>query len=309
MKANFKFFPIFWDGEHKNAGAKTSWTKDDVSDIFSKTLARLEEFIPFTIDHPENNLPIIGWTNKSNIRLVERNGKRIIEAMPVEFSETSLEEVKNSGRKKVSVALRLPDFSIRHIGLVKNPAVAGLPAIPFSLDNSEPEVLMFELVGDQLDFVVTDDKTDDITENNQTNKFSAEDNMINQAELDALILEKKQLQDKIKSLESDNQSVFAEKQALEFSAFLKSEELKSKVVPALYPLALEFMKILDGKEDITFSEDGKEFPVKPIELFKKFLSRLPDQITFAEIAKDGADPMPDTEYKEEISDFNKKTGN
>jgi hypothetical protein len=309
MKTNFKFFPIFWDGEHKNAGSKTSWSKDDVSDIFNKTMARLEEFIPFTIDHPENNLPIIGWTNKDSIRLVERNGKRIIEAMPVEFSETSLDEVKNSGRKKVSVALRMPDFSIRHIGLVKNPAVVGLPAIPFSFDNSEPEVLMFELVGDQLDFVETYDDTDFITEINKFNNYIAEDIMPNQAELDALILEKKELQDKIKSLESDKQVVFAEKRALEFSSILKSDELKCKVVPALYPLALEFMKILDGKEDITFSEDGANVAIAPIELFKKFLSRLPDQITFKEIAKDGADPKPEIDYAEEVSDFNKITGN
>lgn len=292
----YNFFPIFWNGEHNNAGPKKSWTKDDVSSIFNSTLSRSSHFIPFTIDHPTNDLPIIGWTDKNNIRLVERDNKRIIEAMPVEFSVSSLEDVKSSGRKKVSVALRSDDFSIRHIGLVKNPAVLGLPAIPFSVD-SESDVILFELEG----------ATISLTEPDTTvNQIPHGDNiMFTKTEFEALSADKIKLEQQIKTLELENRKAIADKKALEFSAFLSSDELKSKVVPALFPFALEFMKILDENSSVTFSDNGVQLTLSHLDLFKRFLTKLPDQITFKKVAVDGSDSS--VAIDDIVADFNKKT--
>lgn len=141
---DYPFIPIFWNGKHKNKGTKKDWTAEDVQKIFSATQELSDEKIPFTIDHPVNDLPVIGWTSKKDMKLTLIDGKAIIEAKPTEFSEPALKAIKESGRKKVSIAFK-PDLSIKHIGLVEKPAVTDLPQIPFS---ESEELITFSLEGE-----------------------------------------------------------------------------------------------------------------------------------------------------------------
>jgi len=278
MPNKYPKISVFWNGTHKNRGKKKEWTGDDVRTIFQNTLAQAEDRIPFTIDHPDNDLPVIGWTSKDKLTLLEEGDRVTIQAEPTEFSEAVLDAVKSSGRKKVSVALRGSDLSIRHIGLVEKPAVTDLPAIPFN--DEEQEIVFCEadepLVEDAplpVEEPTQNDELPIINEGGDMPNTDTTPDATFQAEMDALKAERDAMAKRLAAIE-------AEKRALEFSAYLDSEELKTRVTPAMKPGLLRLMQVLDGQEEYTFSEDGKDVKKQPLDELRGLLTTLPEQVQF-----------------------------
>jgi hypothetical protein len=123
--------PVFKTGEWtaKNGTA----FKADESTI-DKILESTKEFstphIPFTELHPENNLPIWGYFEKSDIRKTQIGNDFMIEVKPKEFAKGFEDEMTTKSRKEVSIRI-MPNMSIGHVGFVPKGAVKGMPA-PFA---------------------------------------------------------------------------------------------------------------------------------------------------------------------------------
>lgn len=297
----YPYIPIFWSGTHKNKGSKKEWSADDVKLIFENTKKLEDKKIPFTIDHPENDLPVIGWTDMDNLKLTFQGDKAIIEAKPTIFSEDILKQVKESGRKKVSIALKGDDYSIRHIGLVEKPAVTDLPQIPFSqaesediiftLDTDMPvfmdwtEAMLYETSGrlfqslrdwfieqkgvDVADKIVSQWDIDQLKsasqfiemEDNKNNFSEGGQKMADQNIPTEFQAELDSKSEEIARLKAELETARKEKQLLEFSEYLNQDAIKTRVVPAVRPKALRLMQSLDTVQAYEFTEEGSEAPV------------------------------------------------
>jgi len=303
----YPYIPIFWNGTHKNKGSKKDWTAEDVRSIFKATNEQSENKIPFTIDHPTNDLPVIGWTDKSNMRLNDQGETATIECRPTEFSSDILEAIKKTGRKKVSVALRSDDYSIRHIGLVERPAVTNLPEIPFEEESNivfemEAEVPLF--TDEQEQDGETEDETNPISNLEEDGdmpdeKITPVTNEVPpefQAQLDAVTAERDAIKLKIEAVE-------AEKRNLEFSAWLDRDELKGKVTPVLKAKALRLMTSMYGADEYEFSEGEDTLKKTPLEEFKEFVEALPETVKFGIMDMTPDDGQANADAA--IEDFNK----
>ena len=121
-----KWFTIFWNGRHRNKGAKKEWSEQDVERIYERNKDRE---IPLVVKHPENDLPIVGFAK--GLRKKIENGKVVLEARLNKISRWLFEVLKKANMDKVSIALEPDLATIRHIGFVEEPAVEGLPAVTF----------------------------------------------------------------------------------------------------------------------------------------------------------------------------------
>ncbi len=83
----------------------------------------------------------------------------------------------------------------------------------------------------------------------------------------------------------------AEQRQAEFNSFCEGLMTEGKLTPAMKPAVLDFMEILHGSSEFEFSEgaeeDGKRVKAQPVEKFKVFLSALPKQVEFNEVATKG----------------------
>lgn len=274
----YVFFPVFWNGKHQNAGDKKEWTFSDVYKIFTSTVAKGEK-IPFTIDHPANDLPIIGYTDAQNIRFIQDGKKATIEVRPVEFAKEILEQVKKTGRKRVSVALNSEDFSIRHIGLVEKPAVADLPAIPFE---KAEEIFNIELENENV-LTIEEAKK----EMQKTKNFEAEAEKLKNAlsENEDLKTELQKLKEDVAKLKAEREVLAKEKRLLEFKQYLENNH-REQIPPVVIPKILRIMEVLNTQPTYTFMDNGEQKEATPLQEFKEFLCSLPKVITFNEYATD-----------------------
>jgi len=301
---DYPYIPLFWNGQHKNKGEKKNWTAEDVTKIFNGTQEFSADKIPFTVDHPANDLPIIGWTNKENMRLVTVGNRTTIEAKPTEFSEPYLDRIKQEGKKKVSISITPGNYAMRHIGLVEHPAVTDLPQIPFE----EEELICFEMEFDDVVFDDTpsgDTPTDNnfsinskegVMPDNTTETPKAEDNaelLQFKADLEAKSAELATKEARIAELE-------AKQREMEFNQFLDTPEIKEKITPAYRDQVLRLLKSLDGQAEFEFSEGTEKKKTTPVEDFKALLSSLPKQVMFGEFAKEGGKPVDNANIIEEV---------
>jgi hypothetical protein len=298
--SKYPYIPVFWSGKHSNKGGKKDWSVEDVNKMFTSTVAKGGK-IPFTIDHPHNDLPVIGYTDFSNIRLVQDGQRAIIEVRPTEFAESILEQVKASGRKRVSIALSPTDFSIRHIGLVEKPAVKDLPAIPFE-ESDEP--IKFELESEEPLFI-TNTQSQDITTDNKGESMDS-----NNPTPDPVLLkfeqENAELKAQIDKLKAEQAAIQTEKRMLEFKQYLLDNHSR-QITPALQPKVLRLMMALDGQQEYEFTEDDKTVKTTPLEEFKSLLAMLPEQVNFGEFAHAGLTPGEmDNILDNIIDEFNKQ---
>lgn len=258
----YSYFPVFWNGKHLNAGEKKEWTVSDVYNIFTNTVNKGGR-IPFTIDHPANDLPIIGFTDVNNIRFVHSDSRAIIEVKPIEFAQDILKQIKKTGRRHVSIALSPDDYSIRHIGLVEKPAVKNLPAIPFT-ETTEPITIMLEHETALLPEV---SKDKDI-------EFSENENL--KAELE-------KLKNIVESLKRERESLTKEKKELEFKQYLV-ENYRERIPPSIMPQVLRIMLALDGQPAYEFTQNNETKTATALDEFKILLNSLSSFITFEEYA-------------------------
>lgn len=118
-----EFMPLvrlFTSGTHN----KMDFSNEDIANIYAKTQASALSKIPFVLGHPKNDLPIVGWLQKSAIQHYKEGDKMSIgfDKGSAEFSQESMDVLRNMKRNKISV--RLQDYAIVHAGLVERAAVS-----------------------------------------------------------------------------------------------------------------------------------------------------------------------------------------
>lgn len=111
---------LFTSGTHNGL----NFNNAQITDIATKTRREGAERIPFVLGHPKNDLPIVGFLPREALTLYEEGAKASIgfDRSQAEFSEQSLDALRELGHNKISV--RLEAGIIKHIGLVKKAAVA-----------------------------------------------------------------------------------------------------------------------------------------------------------------------------------------
>lgn len=135
------FIEIFKSGVHRTVHPKKDWTNEDVEAVFADTGTDGPVPIVFVEGHPKNDLPVVGRVDKSHLRLVEKDGRKVIgfEHGNAEFSGDDLKRLKKAGKNKFSVKINMrgPKY-IKHIGFVDNPAVVDIEEAQFE-GGDEPE--------------------------------------------------------------------------------------------------------------------------------------------------------------------------
>ncbi|MBL7998329.1 MAG: hypothetical protein JNL32_06795 [Candidatus Kapabacteria bacterium] len=126
----FPWLTVFTSGTHKTSAAKKTWTEDDVKAIVENTQKQGAERIPFTFDHPTDNLPVLGFFNREDIRLAQHDGKPAIQVRPAAFAggEDGFRSLAQSTHNKPSILVGIVDKIIKHIGCVEKPAVVDIPS-------------------------------------------------------------------------------------------------------------------------------------------------------------------------------------
>lgn len=102
----------------------------------------------------------------------------------------------------------------------------------------------------------------------------------------------------------------AKNRKTEFQTFCEGLEKEGKLTPAMKPAVLDFMEILSGSQEFEFAEGDKKAKKMPLEAFKTFLTGLPKQVEFSEVAtkKKAGDVGSDIETKRKtaVSDYMEK---
>lgn len=111
---------LFTSGIHNGL----SFSNTDIERIRSNTAERAPERIPIVLGHPKNDLPVFGFLPKSAIKAY-REGDKVslgFDREAAELDSEGMKAIRSLGRNKISI--RVEDGRIKHIGLVKEAAVA-----------------------------------------------------------------------------------------------------------------------------------------------------------------------------------------
>jgi len=138
----FKRHKIFASGVHKSDVAPV-WPAERVAGVLAATREHSPERIPYTYRHPENSLPVLGYTDRSSVELFEEHGRTYLTAQPADFAKEWIASLKRTGFDKVSIGLgKLGE--IVHIGMTDSPAVSGL-GLAFEASSKVPKVCVEEV--------------------------------------------------------------------------------------------------------------------------------------------------------------------
>lgn len=113
-------------------------------------------------------------------------------------------------------------------------------------------------------------------------------------------------EEEIARLKRELEEERAKQRKAEFASFCDKLISEGRLTPAMRPVVLDFMEILQGIGEYEFSE-GK---AQPIEKFKAFLTGLPKQVEFGEIARKNNTVVTDdiTEIAKKIASVAPKGG-
>lgn len=94
-------------------------------------------------------------------------------------------------------------------------------------------------------------------------------------------------EDEIVRLKNELTKLRAEQRRAEFQTFCERLEREGRLTPAIKSTVMDFMEIMHGIGEYEFSEGEGKVKAQPIEKFKAFLSGLPKQVEFKEVATKG----------------------
>lgn len=287
---------IFRPGTHiAKSGKKRTWTEAEVAQI-ADNYSQTEERAAITIGHPENDAtPAFGWIDGLKVE----NG--VLYAKPGQVHEGLKEAIKaghytrlSSGlRRKVDGTWELDHLAV--LGAVK-PAVTGLGELQFSADVEEYDAGLADKQTDVPEWIMSRiERLEERLTNNSPSNFSTSESTMTEQEM----------QQRIQQLEAENAQLKTETRSAEFSAFVASEAVKTRVVPAQRDRVLRIMSALDGQEQYEFSQDNKTIKATALEEFQAFLKELPEQYTKGETATHSkgatATGSQDLEYQEGLA--------
>ncbi len=307
---------IFKTGTHvDSAGNVRTWTEKDLDAIVSKYNPANHE-APVVIGHPKDNAPAFGW-----VEGLERKGS-VLYAKLKDLVPEFVEAVKKGLYKKRSISL-YPDMTLRHVGFLgaMPPAVKGLADVAFSEADAVTiefadyrvnivggifrrlrEWLIEKFDPDTADRIVSNWEVEELQrEIKEPEMMSAAFNeeggqeMDKVKELEAKLREKeialsefveknKAKEDEVARLRKELDEKKSEQRRAEFKLFCEGLIKEGKLTPAMSPAVLDFMEILHAAGEYEFAEGDAKVKAQYVEKFKTFLSGLPKQVEFSEIA-------------------------
>jgi len=293
---------IFRAGTHTDSAGNTrDWSHADLEAIAAKYNPEHHD-APVVIGHPENNHPAFGWAKK-----LEVQGDTL-------WADTDIipefEEILKKGLyKKRSISL-YPDGSLRHIGFLgaQPPAVKGLPDIAFSeegitIDYEEKkEVGIMPKFWEWLKDMAKKDGVDieipsQFSEKDIKKQVDIEVAQKLKTEKEKLAAEfaeaQKKKDDELKAREEKLRAQEAQAHKSGIAAFCEGLLKEGKLVPAMMKHGMGITAFLEQisaiETTIEFGEGDEKKKQTPLEFMQSFLSGLPKQIEFKEVASSDKD--------------------
>jgi hypothetical protein len=319
---NDKWIEVFKAGRQTDsAGREREWTEDDLDKISESYNGQTDHEAPVVVGHPQDNSPAFGW-----VEGLKREGDTLF----ARFKDVSPEFtnlVKQGVYKKRSISL-YPDRTLRHIGFLGGmpPAVKGLANIAFK---AEDESITFEfsnhkrsgtsLILQQFrEFLINKFDMDTADKVASLDEIEGVDNAPGQGvsatqeaedmdklkkledQLAASATELGQFSERIKTLTEENAGLKAiiaegEQTAVERELSAFCDTLPTRVIPAVRPAVIAYMKTLHGLEEMVFTEaNGTVTKKSPLADYQESLRNLPEMVVFAEQATKAraGDPAP-----------------
>lgn len=314
-----KLIEIFRPGRHQAmSGESLSFTEADLARSAAAYDPALHE-APICVGHPAHDAPAYGWVGK----LAFAEGALVAE--PRQVDPAFAELVAAGRYKKVSAAFYKPDspsnpkpgvYYLRHVGFLgaQPPSVKGLkPAqfagtaedvIVFGDWNDQATVRLFRrirdfliekfgqdeaeraLPADTLDYLADDAAQPE--ESDMNDPAYAERQRQLAIREQALASRESKVTEKEKAVGA-KEALFTEaelrRRAQANGTFLDQLAAEGRILPAWRPGLLAFMERLRGSEAIIFGEGEERDEIDPVEAFKEFLGVLPQQVSFAEVAR------------------------
>ncbi len=309
---------IFKTGTHTDSAGNTrAWTEKDLDAIANKYNPAHHE-APVVIGHPKDNAPAFGW-----VEGLERKGS-VLYAKLKDLVPEFVEVVKKGLYKKRSISL-YPDMTLRHVGFLgaMPPAIKGLADVAFSeaeavtIEFADYQVntignifqrlrewLIEKFGADIADKVVSSWEIDDLKRQLEPGAETASafneggQEMDKIQELETKLKEAEQIRSAVEqkfsekekeahALKQELEKERAEQRQAEFNSFCEGLMKEGRLTPAMKPAVLDFMEIMSGAGEYEFSEGEGRVKAQPVEKFKAFLSSLPKQVEFGEVATKG----------------------
>lgn len=341
------WFEILKTGKFKDSrGREHEFTDTDLDRIVA-TYDPAHHEAPIVIGHPKDNAPAFGWVEGlkrvGHTLFAEADNKKKLIPEFLDMLKRGLFK-KRSASFYEDGMLRHVGF----LGAMP-PAVKGLADIEFSAEEGATiefdegyrlgmigrvfqrlrEFIIDKFDTDTADRIVGNWEIEELQRqsDSETVKSSFSDNGTQTKEDEMLEELKRQIQElqgkvssfteqlkakdrEIETLKSDNMKIMVVGRRAEFSSFCDELMDEGRMTPVQKSQALDFMEILQGIGEYEFSEDdGKKEKRAPLDAFKAFLSSLPKQVEFSEIARKGnarSSQVDGTKREEAIQDYMEK---
>lgn len=329
-----KDFAVFKTGTHTSSnGITQEYSAADIDKacrLYNEQSAESFHEAPIVIGHPQTNAPAFGW-----IKSFYRKGD-VMYAVPKEVNKDFEEAVKNGMYKKRSISF-YPSGMPRHIGFLGAvpPAVKGLPGVEFSEDGecyefSDLDVQFaaqskFSAVADifraiknwligekgleEADNIIKEwnIKAVDVplpikTEKSEYEEKNTEVSMENSKEIEMLKKSNANFSEeneKLKRQIAELQEKEKKARQADIADFCESLVKDGKLTPAQKEKAADFLRLADSAGSYDFSEGDKTVAKNALAEVKSFLSSLPKQVEFEEVANKknaGTDDPDDVTY-------------
>jgi hypothetical protein len=299
-------FEIFRTGTHTDMSGRTrTYGEEDLDNLvraYNEQPEGNRHDAPLVLGHPKTDSPAYGWVEKI---------RRVGDTLFCDARDVADELVDWIKQKRYSKrSMKTKGGLLYHIGFLGGtpPSVKGLADIQFS-ESDDGEVFEFadtwtwDAVASMFrrlrewfiankdletaDTIVPEWDIQRIEEASRAPQVETSSSYSDPepeknvdpalaAEIERLRAEADQSRQRISALER-------ERADLEIAAFCDSVEMRTRLTPALRPLAEELLRMCGGVTEYQFADGGSDAR----QFAERFLSALPVQVEFAEIAKPG----------------------
>lgn len=288
--------PVFRAGRHTDSGGHTrEWTEADLDTIAQQYDRQIEsgDERPAVCGHPadDSSAPARGWLKK-----LWRKGSELWARM--EPTPELVEDVRANRYRYRSMAF-YPDLRVRHLGILGGnpPALKGLPALSFADDPTDLITVTLDFAeGDTTDSPMTPEEITALGEAVAAAlkpQFDAVTEAIAALKPAETTEEEKPAEEEggggetpefaeNQRLTTENAELKQQLRAAEFAAFLDSDEVKGRVIPANRAMLLRFMEQQHDAPSMEFGEGDAKRTLTGIEAAKEFIRALPVAVQFGE---------------------------
>lgn len=317
-----KWIQIFKTGKHTSSdGTERDYTDSDLQ----KAIDNFKSPISVLIGHEKPNYEV------AKITQLQKRGSVLMGLLSEENIEKFSTLVRQGLNRISSGFSDVENMVLDHVALLGStpmPAIASLKPIKFS---EYEKIINIDFSSNLGEIFMDSAMTAELLEKNNSTLieklkglFSKPPDNINFSETNIQELIKKELDvvtanfsNQVASLKKENDELknslgnsYSETRLQNFEKFLDSDELKSKVTPAIKSIAMRLFSTFDVAKELNYSLNGTDVKSNPVNEFKELIKNIPEQVTFNEFAINGVAPNANSlkEQSDMIAEFNKKVG-